>query len=39
MAEIDPVSGVRSTGISGLEALLKAQGGQGLPPVERWNPP
>jgi hypothetical protein len=25
--------------ISGLEALLKAQGGKGPPPVERWNPP
>jgi hypothetical protein len=30
---------VRSTGISGLEALLRQQGGKGLPPVERWNPP
>ena len=39
MAESNPDSGVRSTGISGLEALLKAQGGRGLPPVERWNPP
>ena len=26
-------------GISGLEALLKQQGGQGPAPVERWNPP
>ncbi len=25
--------------IFGLEALLKAQGGKGPPPVERWNPP
>jgi len=31
--------GVREVGISGLEALLKEQGGKGLPPVERWNPP
>ena len=28
-----------TTRISGLEALLKAQGGKGPPPVERWNPP
>ena len=27
------------TRISGLEALLKTQGGKGPPPVERWNPP
>ena len=26
-------------GLSGLEALLKAQAGDRLPPVERWNPP
>ncbi len=32
-------SGARDVGISGLEALLKEQGGKGLPPVERWNPP
>ena len=25
--------------LSGLEALLKQQASQGLPPVERWNPP
>ena len=25
--------------IAGLEALLRAQGGQGPAPVERWNPP
>ena len=31
--------GVRGVGISGLEALLKEQGGKGPPPVERWNPP
>lgn len=31
--------GVRGVGISGLEAILKEQGGKGLPPVERWNPP
>ncbi|MFM9942392.1 MAG: DUF1285 domain-containing protein [Hyphomicrobiaceae bacterium] len=30
---------VREIGISGLEALLQAQGGKGPPPVERWNPP
>jgi len=29
----------RNVGISGLEALLKEQGGKGHPPVERWNPP
>lgn len=29
----------RSVGISGLEALLKEQGGKGHPPVDRWNPP
>jgi hypothetical protein len=28
-----------SNRIVGLEALLKAQGGKGPPPVERWNPP
>ena len=27
------------TGLSGLEALLKAQAGDRLPPVETWNPP
>jgi hypothetical protein len=27
------------TRISGLESLLKEQSGQGLPPVEAWNPP
>ena len=26
-------------GLAGLEALLKAQAGDRLPPVERWNPP
>ena len=26
-------------GLSGLEALLKAQAGDSLPPVEKWNPP
>ena len=26
-------------GLSGLEALLKAQGGDKLPPVDKWNPP
>lgn len=26
-------------GLNGLEALLKAQAGDRLPPVERWNPP
>lgn len=28
-----------TTRISGLEQLLKSQGGKGPPPVERWNPP
>lgn len=28
-----------TAGLTGLEALLKEQSGQGLPPVERWNPP
>jgi hypothetical protein len=28
-----------TTRIAGLEALIKAQGSKGLPPVERWNPP
>jgi uncharacterized protein len=28
-----------ATRISGLEALLKAQGSKGPPPVETWNPP
>jgi uncharacterized protein len=28
-----------ASGLSGLEALLKAQAGDRLPPVERWNPP
>ena len=28
-----------STRISGLEALIKAQAGKGVPPVERWEPP
>jgi hypothetical protein len=28
-----------STGLSGLEALLKAQAGDRMPPVERWDPP
>ncbi len=26
-------------GLSGLEAMLKAQGSKGPPPVEKWNPP
>lgn len=26
-------------GLSGLEAMLKAAGGKGPPPVEKWNPP
>ena len=26
-------------GLSGLEALLKAQAGDSLPPVDKWNPP
>ncbi len=26
-------------GLSGLEALLKEQGGKGHPPVDKWNPP
>lgn len=26
-------------GLGGLEALLKAQASEGLPPVDRWNPP
>jgi len=26
-------------GLTGLEALLKAQAGETMPPVERWNPP
>ncbi len=28
-----------ASGLSGLEALLKDQAGDRLPPVERWNPP
>lgn len=28
-----------ASGLSGLEALLKEQAGDRLPPVERWNPP
>ncbi len=28
-----------TSGLSGLEALLKTQAGDRLPPVERWNPP
>jgi len=28
-----------STRISGLEALIKAQAGKGVPPVEKWEPP
>lgn len=28
-----------SQGLSGLEALLKEQAGDHLPPVEKWNPP
>lgn len=34
-----PEETARASGLSGLEALLKAQEGEGLPPVERWNPP
>ena len=40
-----PNGGSRTTipgdggGLSGLEALLKAQGGDKLPPVDKWNPP
>ncbi len=30
---------VASNRIGGLEALIKAQQGKGLPPVERWDPP
>lgn len=29
----------REVSISGLESLLKVQGGKGLPPVDKWNPP
>jgi hypothetical protein len=29
----------QTSGLSGLEALLKEQAGDRLPPVERWNPP
>ena len=28
-----------TTRIAGLEALIKAQGSRGVPPVEQWNPP
>jgi hypothetical protein len=31
--------GQGSAGLAGLEALLKAQAGDRLPPVEKWNPP
>jgi len=31
--------GGSASGLSGLEALLKEQAGNSLPPVERWNPP
>jgi hypothetical protein len=34
-----PEETVRKAGLSGLEVLLKAQEGEGLPPVERWDPP
>ena len=30
---------VTATRISGLESLLKARAGKGLPPVDKWNPP
>jgi hypothetical protein len=29
----------QASGLTGLEALLKEQAGDRLPPVERWNPP
>lgn len=32
-------SSTSASGLSGLEALLKEQAGDRLPPVERWNPP
>jgi len=38
MSARDSSSG-QSSGLSGLEALLKEQAGDRLPPVERWNPP
>ena len=34
-----PVDSAAPPRIAGLEALLRAQGGQGPAPVERWNPP
>lgn len=38
MSTMEQGSGSAS-GLSGLEALLKEQAGDRLPPVERWNPP
>ncbi|MGE0699172.1 MAG: DUF1285 domain-containing protein [Hyphomicrobiaceae bacterium] len=32
-------SSIGGAGLQGLEALLKEQAGDRLPPVERWNPP
>lgn len=34
-----PTDNSTSSGLSGLEALLKAQAGDRMPPVERWDPP
>ncbi len=34
-----PTDNSTSAGLSGLEALLKAQAGDRMPPVERWDPP
>lgn len=34
-----PADGHSAGGLGGLEALLKAQAGDRLPPVDKWNPP
>jgi hypothetical protein len=39
MGNVDAPRPIAGTGLGSLEALLKAQAGGKLPPVDRWNPP
>ncbi len=39
MSNVSEAKTAAPTGLGGLEALLKAQSGDRMPPVERWNPP
>ena len=39
MSDGETGSPAAATGLSGLEAMLKEQAGDRLPPVDKWNPP